>query len=251
MAQNESPGETLADANVLVTGGTGFLGGALVRRLGALGAHITVVGRNTLQGERLARQGIRFLATNLKDKAAIERACDGQDLVVHCGAKSSLWGRYRDFFQANVMGTQNVIAGCQTHHVARLIHVSTPAVYFDFTNRVDISENEPLAAKPANHYACTKQIAEQHVDRAFEQGLPSVTIRPRAIFGPGDTAILPRLIRALETNRLRIIENGQNTVDVTFVENAVDALLLAGESPSATLGKKYNITNGEPVRCGT
>jgi nucleoside-diphosphate-sugar epimerase len=110
-----------------------------------------------------------------------------------------------------------------------------------------VRENDPLPPKPVNEYARTKLLAERAIDQAHGEGLPVITIRPRAIFGPGDTTILPRLIDRLESGRLPIVGNGKNIADLSYIDNVVDALLLCAESPDTTLGKKYNITNGEPV----
>ena len=146
-----------------------------------------------------------------------------------------------------MLGTENVIAGCETHGVQRLVHVSTPSIYFGLDSLVNVREYAPLPARPVNEYARTKLLAEVAVDKASAQGLPVITIRPRAIFGPGDTTILPRLIARLKTGRLPVIGDGQNVIDMTYVENVVDGLLLCASSPPETLGKKYNITNGEPT----
>jgi nucleoside-diphosphate-sugar epimerase len=157
------------------------------------------------------------------------------------------WGSARDFYRSNVLGTRNVIGGCEAGGVRRLVHVSTPSIYFRYESRMNVREDAPLPRQPANEYARTKLMAEHEVDRAFERGLPVITIRPRAIFGEGDNAILPRLISRLQTGRLRVIGDGKNITDLTYVENVVDALLLCAESPGVTLGRKYNITNGEPL----
>ncbi len=98
-----------------------------------------------------------------------------------------------------------------------------------------------------NHYATTKYMAEQAIDQAFTQGLPVITIRPRALFGPGDNAILPRLIKVCEKGALPRIGTENVLVDITYVENVVDALLLCMHSPKHTLGQKYNITNDERI----
>jgi nucleoside-diphosphate-sugar epimerase len=231
----------------LITGGTGFLGGKLARRLHGMGWDVTVLGRNPAAlGETQAR-GIKAIRTNLEDSAAIIAACKGQEIVFHCGALSAPWGKPGDFYAANVLGTANIIHACMDANVHRLVHVSTPSIYFRFRPRLNVREDAELP-KPVNEYARTKRLAEERIDRAYTDGLPVITIRPRAIFGPGDTSILPRLIQRLETGRIPIIGDGKNVTDLTYVENAVDALILCAGSPLSTLGKKYNITNGEPIR---
>lgn len=230
----------------LVTGATGFLGGALARRLHGMGWQITALGRNLEAGQRLECEGISFVRADLTDAAAIHNACRNQQIVFHSGALSSPWGRPRDFYAANVIGTENIISACTAAGIDRLIHVSTPSIYFGYRDRLNVREDDPLPAAPINEYARTKLIAEQRIDQAHAHGLPVITIRPRAIFGPGDTTILPRIIDRLKSGRLRVIGSGDNLTDLTYVENVVDALILCAQSNVSTLGKKYNVTNGEP-----
>jgi nucleoside-diphosphate-sugar epimerase len=232
----------------LVTGATGFLGKRLAKRLADDGHEVVGVGRNLEAGRWLEEHGVRFVSADLADRDAVVKACRGQEVVFHSGALSSPWGPYPAFHRSNVEGTRNVIEGSRTHGVRRLVHVSTPSLYFDTAERLGVSERDPLAEKPVNHYAATKRMAEELVDAAHAEGLPVVTIRPRALFGPGDTTILPRLIRANARGALPLFGPEGPWVDVTYVDNVVDALLLCESAPDHVLGKKYNITNGETVR---
>jgi nucleoside-diphosphate-sugar epimerase len=235
----------------LVTGATGFVGGALARRLHRSGWQVIGLGRNAEAGKRLEAEGIAFFCCDLADAAAITAACREQEIVFHCAALSAPWGHEADFHIANVLGTQNILSGCREHGVGRLVHVSTPSLYFGLTGRmaerINVAEDAPLPPRPANAYVRTKWMAEQLVDQAYQEGLPVITLRPRAIFGPGDTTILPRLLDRLRRGRLLLIGDGKNLTDLTYIDNVVDALLLCAESPAATLGKKYNLSNGEPV----
>ena len=231
----------------LITGGTGFLGGALARRLVAQNIEVTILGRNAQVGQQLQAAGMRFVQGNLVDAATVAAACAQQDVVFHCGAAVAPWGRFEDFYATNVTGTEHVIQGCMAHNVARLVHVSTPSIYFSHADRLNVGEYDTLPAHAVNAYADTKLIAERVIERAYRNGLPVITIRPRAIFGPGDTTIFPRVLDALRRGRLRIIGRGDNIQDLTYIDNVVDALLLCWQAPATTLGKKYNITNGEPV----
>ena len=231
----------------LVTGATGFLGGALVRRLNNMGWDVTALGRNVSKIDQLESEGIRAFQLDLKDKNAMAAACKDQEIVFHCAAFPSPWGSFEKFYQANVIGTRNVIRGCEEHKVKRFVYVSTPSLYFGYSSRMNVKETDALP-EPVSNYAATKILAEQEVDEAFAKGLPTITIRPRGIFGPGDTVISPRLIPRLRSGRLPIIGDGANVVDLTYIENVVDALLLCAESPTNTLGKKYNISNDEPIK---
>jgi nucleoside-diphosphate-sugar epimerase len=231
----------------LITGATGFLGGALSRRLRGLGWDVTALGRNAAKLNRLEEEGMRVLRVDLKEKDALNVACKNQEVVFHCAALPSPWGNFEKFYQANVIGTRNVIRGCEENYVKRLVYVSTPSLYFGYASRINVKETDELP-KPISNYAATKILAEQEVDEAFARGLAVVSIRPRALFGPGDTVIFPRLIPRLQSGRLPILGDGENIIDLTYIENVVDALLLCAESPVDTLGKKYNISNGEPVK---
>ncbi|WP_080846035.1 NAD-dependent epimerase/dehydratase family protein [Cytobacillus gottheilii] len=232
---------------MLVTGATGFLGQKLVVRLVQMGYEVIGLGRNKQAGAALQKSGVLFKHVELSNREEVLDACQHADYVFHCGALSSPWGKYEDFYQANVMGTRHIIEACQTHRVKRLVYVSTPSIYFYYDERKNVKEDDVLPAAFVNEYAQTKFLAEEEIDQAFRNGLPVITIRPRAIFGPGDQAILPRLIRVCEKGALPIIGNEKVEVDITYVENVVDALLLCLKSGEHTLGQKYNITNGVNV----
>ena len=232
---------------VLITGATGFLGGALTRRLHGMGWDVTALGRNPKKLDELENKGIRPLQLDIRRKDELIDSFKGQEVVFHCAALPSPWGNFEKFYQANVLGTRNVVQACLESNVRRLVYVSTPSIYFDYNSRVDVKETEPLP-KPISNYAATKLLAEEEVDKGFEKGLAVVSIRPRALFGEGDTVIFPRLTSRLHSGNLPILGEGENIVDLTYIENVVDALLLCAESPLNTLGKKYNISNDEPVK---
>lgn len=231
----------------LVTGATGFLGQKLALRLAAIGYEVTGIGRNVSIGNTLHKNGIHFVPCALEDKEKIATLCQNQDFVFHSGALSSPWGDYQTFYNTNVIGTKHIIEGCQHADIKRLIHVSTPSLYFHFDERLDVKETDPLPNTFVNHYAKTKHLAELEIDKAFDEGLPTITIRPRALFGPGDNAILPRLINVCEKGFFPKIGSGSVQIDITYVENVVDALLLCIDSDKKTLGQKYNITNGVQI----
>lgn len=231
---------------VLITGGTGFLGQRLALTLQALGDSVTILGRNQAVGRHLAAQGLRFVAADLRDAAAITAACQGQDCVFHCGALSAPWGHFRDFYATNVLGTRHVVQGCLAQRVSRLVHVSTSAVYFTYADQIQIAEAWPWP-KPVGPYAKTKQWAEQEIQAGYQQGLSVITLRPRGIFGPGDTAILPRLLRASDRTGIPLIRQGRAVIDMTYLDNVVYALQCCQQAPDSLSGRVYNISNGEPM----
>jgi len=233
---------------VLVTGATGFLGRATAVRLRDLGWDVTGLGRDEKIGRQLTAQGIPFVQADLRNRQQIEDACAGRDYVIHCAALSSPWGTYRDFHETNVVGTEHVVSGCVRHGVRRLVHVSTPSVYFNYRDRLLVSEQEELPRKPVNAYAATKLIAERVVADAAGNGLSSIIMRPRAVFGPGDTSLFPRLLRVNDSRGIPLIGGGEALLDLTYVDNAVDGLLQACTAPANAAGKIYNLSNGEPVK---
>ncbi|MCB0118306.1 MAG: NAD-dependent epimerase/dehydratase family protein [Anaerolineales bacterium] len=231
----------------LITGATGFLGGALARRLQGMGWDVTALGRNPTKLDELEDEGNRPLQLDIKQKDELIAAFKEQEIIFHCAAFPSPWGSFEKFYQANVIGTRNVVQACLENNVKRLVYVSTPSLYFDYGSRTNVKENDPLP-EPISNYAHTKLLAEEEIDKGFADGLAVISIRPRALFGEGDTVIFPRLIPRLRSGRLPILGDGENIIDLTYIQNVVDALLLCAESPADTLGKKYNISNGEPVK---
>lgn len=230
---------------VLVTGGTGFLGRALAKRLLQEGLEVTLSGRNPQKATDLVSLGARFVAASLEDAAAVQRLCYQQQIVFHCGALSSPWGPTAAFMASNWQGTRYVVQACLQNQVERLVHVSTPSIYVGYNSQLNVSENHPLPP-PINAYAHSKALAETEVQKGLSQGLPSVILRPRAIYGPEDSAILPRIVRALKRGRLPIVGDGQNLTDLTYIDDAVQALWLAAQAPQHAVGQAYNITSGDP-----
>lgn len=229
---------------ILVTGGTGFLGRHLAAALLERGEQVFLLGRNFAQVKDLLARGALPVAADLRDNAAVQAACAGMELVFHVGALSTPWSRRADFFATNVGGTEAVVAGCQAHQVRRLVYVSSPSVVFDGNDQIEASEQVGYPRRFTSIYALTKKLGEDRVHAARAQGLETVILRPKAIFGPGDQALLPRLIAAARQQRLPQIGNGRNLVDLTYVENVVHALLLAASAETAN-GKTYTITNDE------
>lgn len=231
---------------VLVTGGTGFLGGHLTRALMTQGNSVTVLGRRREVLQQLEEDGAVPIHGDLRDPERVAQACEGQDVVVHAGALSSPWGPRREFADTNVIGTELVLEGCMRNGIDRLVHISSPSVLFNGRDQEDLTDESPYPHRFVSTYSHTKKLAEDRVHWAVDVGLRAVILRPKAIFGPGDTALLPRLLRAAERGRLPQIGDGRNRVDLTYVDNVVHAILLAVNGQGRN-GATYTITNGEPV----
>ncbi len=232
---------------ILVTGGTGFLGQHLVQALLLDGHSVRFMGRNSTSAKRLLALGAQPIIADLRDYEAVSNACHDIDAVYHVGALSAPWGKRADFHAINVRGTESIIAGCQRHSVHRLIYVSSPSVVFDGRDQLLASEAVPYPRHFTSIYSLTKKLGEDRVHAAASTGLETVILRPKAIFGPGDQALLPRLIAAARHKRLPQIGDGRNLVDLTYVGNVVHTLLLALSSDKA-IGNTYIITNDEHIR---
>ncbi len=234
------------NTSALVTGGTGFLGRRLVGRLLAQGRAVTVLARTPAPD--LEARGVRFIRAALDDEAAVRAACRGMDTVFHVAAKVGVWGRYVDFFSANVLGTRAILAGCREHGVPRLVYTSTPSVVYNGRGIAGDDESLPLTTDCPSAYPLTKAIAEGEVLAANSPTLRTVALRPHLIWGAGDPHLVPRVLARARAGRLRIIGSGTNRVDMVHVENAVDAHLAAEAAlAGAAAGRAYFITNGEPV----
>jgi nucleoside-diphosphate-sugar epimerase len=233
---------------ILVTGATGFLGSRACHALAARGASVVGVGRNVELGAKLTAPGVAFVAADLRDPAAVRPLCRGVDCVVHSAALSSPWGRPAEFVAANVTATRTLLRSALEHGVKTFVHISSPSVYFDFTDRLDIAETDPVARRFASAYSASKYEAEWAVHQAAARGLRVVILRPRGIFGPGDTSIIPRIVAAHRAGALRVIGDGRNVVDLTHVDNVVHAIERAIACSAPLPDPVFNISNGEPVR---
>jgi 2-alkyl-3-oxoalkanoate reductase len=228
---------------VLVTGGTGFLGRHLAEALLRDGHDVALAGRDFSDVSGLLAAGAVRCALDLRDRNAVMHACAGMDAVFHVGALSAPWGRRADFLATNVAGTAAVVAGCRAGEVERLVYVSSPSVVFDGSDHLNLTEAAPYPRRFTSIYAETKKMGEELVKRS---GLAYVIIRPKAIFGLGDRALLPRLLEAARLGHLPQIGAGNNLVDLTYVGNVVHALMLALRTQSG-LRKTFFITNDEHV----
>ncbi|MCB1134912.1 MAG: NAD-dependent epimerase/dehydratase family protein [Chlamydiia bacterium] len=231
---------------IAVTGATGFVGGHLARRLHSLGYKVLGLGRDIAKGQALVDAGLAFKQVDLSDAHQCTLALAGQDAVIHCAAFCSPWGSHHAFYSGNVLATRYVADACLKGGVERLIHVSSPSIYFDGTDRIGIDEHASIPDFMANTYALTKWQSEIEVLQAQEEGLKLMIFRPRGIFGAGDTTILPRLIEANQKGRLPLFRKGQAWIDLTHVDNVVDALIAGLMAPDSAWGQDYNISNDDP-----
>jgi nucleoside-diphosphate-sugar epimerase len=233
---------------VVVSGATGFLGGVLCRCLSDAGVDLVGLGRNRERGNRLREMGVGFVAADIGEPpdAALVDSIGGADAFVHAAALSSAWGETAAFMRANVFGTRHAMALARAAGVRRFIFISSPSVVFRFADQTLVREDAPLP-KPINVYAASKQVAEAEV--LVARDLAPIILRPRAIYGPGDKALLPRLIRAAGRGLLPLLRGGFARTNLTYVEDAARAVEAALHAPPTLSGRIYNIAGEEvPLR---
>ncbi len=247
-----SNGPKLPPRRVLITGVSGFVGLKLAKRLLEQGCEV----RGLCRGERpdIEQLGVEMVYADLADAATTRAACQGRDTVFHVAAKVGIWGRPAEFRQANVEGTQAVVNGCRDFEVKKLVYTSTPSVVFNGRNLAGADESLPYGVNIPCPYPATKAIAEKAVLEAHDLPpghLKTVALRPHLIWGEGDPNLVPRVLERARAGRLRIVGDGKNRVDLTHVENVVDAHILAeaalDRSENNPGGKAYFISNDEPV----
>ena len=236
-----------------VTGGGGFLGGAVVDALLERGERVASISRGAYP--ELEARGVETLRADLADEpgALIELLQRrGVDTVYHCAARPGVFGPARDYERANVDATARVIEACRAARVPRLVFTSSPSVVFGGGDHVNAGPDLPYPDRYLAHYPRTKAEAERLVLAADGPGLTTVSLRPHLIFGPGDPNLIPRLLERADAGRLRIVGDGTSEVSLTFVGNAAAAHLAAAdglrEDPGGLRGRAFFVNNGEPVR---
>ncbi|MBL7180037.1 MAG: NAD-dependent epimerase/dehydratase family protein [Pseudomonadota bacterium] len=231
---------------ILVTGGGGFLGGAIVRLLKQRGDAVRSFSRGF--HSELETLGVDQIQGDIRDQKAVEQALKGMDLVFHVAAKAGIWGEYSDYYQTNVAGTRNVIAAGIKHKIPRLVYTSSPSVIFNGTDMEGVDESVPYPHRFHAHYPKTKALAEQLIVNAAVDGLLTIILRPHLIWGPRDTHLVPRIIQ--RAKRLKRVGNGKNLVDTIYIDNAAEAHVMAAdclETNPGLSGNIYFISQGQPV----
>lgn len=237
---------TLERESILVTGGGGFLGTAIIERLVERGCRVRSLSRGHYAA--LSKLGVEQIQGDIRSPDAVMQACRGVSLVFHTAAKAGIWGNPTDFYDINVTGTKNLLAACSRAEGVRLVHTSSPSVVFDGRDMAGVDESTPYPYRYAAAYPATKARAEKLVCRAAKEGLPAVILRPHLIWGPGDNHLVPRIVG--RAHKLRRIGDARNMVDTVYIDNAADAHILAAQclkSNPRLSGKIYFISQGEPV----
>jgi nucleoside-diphosphate-sugar epimerase len=228
-----------------VTGGSGFIGGALIERLRKEGWDVRALARSESAAERVRERGAEPVSGDLDDHGALRIGAEGSDTAFHAAAALGDWGDPAEFERINVGGTANVIAACRAARVRRLVHVGTEAALMSGEPLVNVNEDAPLRPDSPALYSATKAKAELRVRAANRDGLETVVVRPRFVWGRGDTTLLPALTAMVRSGRFRWIGGGNHLTATTHVDNTVEGLWLG--ATKAPGGGVWFVTDGEPV----
>lgn len=237
---------------ILLTGATGFLGKYIIKELEKKDVKIIAVGRNEKIGQALNNERCLFFKADFSNTEEIEEVFKKYkiDKILHAGALSSAWGKWDDFYKSNVIGTENIAELAKKYNVKRLVYISSPSIYSEKRDRLDIKEDEVDETNELNYYIKTKIMSEKILRHYNENGLYVTIIRPRGLIGIGDPSLIPRLLNANKKIGIPIFNEGKNLVDITCVENVAMACVLALEKENIN-GEVFNITNDEPIEFKT
>jgi nucleoside-diphosphate-sugar epimerase len=235
----------------VVTGGGGFVGKALCKALRAAGHDVISLSRKVYPD--LEAAGVKTAQVDISSSVdAWHHLFVGCDGVFHTAAKVDMWGRYRDFYATNVVGTRNIVEACRRSGVKQLVFTSSPSVIHTGRDLLGVNESVPYPEHFHAYYPETKAQAEREVLSANgNDGLRTVALRPHLIWGPNDTNFIPTIIERARAGKLTRIGDGHNRVDLTFIEDCVQAHIVAmrtlEEAPDRAAGKAYFISQGDPV----
>lgn len=234
---------------LFVTGGGGFLGLAIVRQLCAMGHTVVTYSRGNYPA--IDQSGVTHFNGDLSDYTKLKEAMTGCEGVFHVAAMTSPWGKYEEYYLANVTGTKHVLQACRELGIRYLVYTSSASVVYDGKDTEGLNESIPYPKKFNALYPQTKAIAEQLVRAANDASLKTVSLRPHLVWGPGDYTLLPRLIERSKAGKLRIIGRAPNLVDCTYIDNAAKAHIKAFDQllldPSKVEGKAYFISQDMPI----
>lgn len=228
---------------VFVTGGSGFIGGRLVERLVGEGRPVRALARSDASAEKVAALGAEPVRGDIVDRASLASAAAGADTAFHLAAHLGEWGPWADFERGNVEGTRNVLSACAEAGVRRFVHCGTEAALMAGEPLVQVDETAPLQPDSPAPYPATKARAEQEVREANREGFETVVVRPRFVWGKGDTTLLPGMVETVEAGKWAWVGGGRNVTDTAHVDNVVEGLILAADKGQP--GEAYFVTDGE------
>jgi DTDP-4-dehydrorhamnose 3,5-epimerase len=227
---------------IFITGATGFLGHYIIDEL-KNDYELIAYGRNADKLKELYSKNVHIFRGDLNNEKALYKAMKKADIVVHAAALSTVWGRFKDFENANVRGTESVIKTCKKAGIKRIIFISSPSIYSAKKDNVNIKEDSAPKKNNLNYYIKTKLICENLIKKSK---LDYTILRPRGLFGVGDTSIIPRFIQLSNGDGIPLLNGGKHLADLTCVENVAFAIRLCIEN-DISIEQIYNVSNGEPM----
>jgi nucleoside-diphosphate-sugar epimerase len=228
-----------------ITGGSGFVGKRLIAALVARGVRVVAMARSDAAAAAVTAVGATPARSDLADADAMTAAMRGCDTVFHAAARVEQHGPIAEFMAVNVVGTEHALAGARAARVRRFVHIGTEAVLADGKPIIRADEQRPQPFRPAGPYPFTKGLAETAVVEASGEGLETVVVRPRLIWGTGDTSVLPQIVAAVKRGRFGWLGGGRYLTSTCHVDNVVEGALLAAERGKP--GEIYFLTDGAPV----
>ena len=231
---------------LLITGATGGLGLGLVAAARARGHDVLATGRSDAMEGRIRGEGAAFVAADLTT-ADLRVLCRGRHAVIHAAALSAPWGPRAAFERINVDATAALLEAAEAEGCDGFVFVSSPSIFAGFRDRIGIRGGDAPSAPPLNHYAGTKLAAERRVLAADTGRMATTVVRPRAIVGPDDRVILPRLAELARRRRIPLIRNGRALIELTDVRDAAEAILCAEAEIETVHGQAVNVSGGQPV----
>ena len=235
-----------ARQTVLVTGAAGFIGGRVAQRLRDAGHPVVALDLAGRSRAHLGRTGVEFKEADITDAAAVSRALSGvrASWVVHCAALMGGWGAPEEYRRVNVEGTRHIASWAAANGVARFVYISSVSVY-GMPPVKEINEETPFR-HIGLPYGDSKIEAETLVLEFHRAGLPCTILRPGDVYGPRATEWVVKLVESMKSGRMILIGGGRGLINVTQVDNLVDAIVAALQNPAAA-GRDYIITDGKPA----
>jgi nucleoside-diphosphate-sugar epimerase len=229
-----------------VTGGSGFIGGRLIERLRGDGYAVRALARSDTAAHKVRARGAEPVIGDLFDVATMRTGAEGCELAFHAAATLGDWGSPDEFERGNVVGTRNALEACSSAGVKRFVHVGTEAALMAGEPLVNVDETAPLRPDSPALYSSTKAKAERLVLGANrDEDFETVVVRPRFVWGRGDTTLLPTMVQMVEAGRFAWVGGGHHLTSITHVDNTVEGLVLGATKGRA--GNAYFVTDGEPV----
>jgi nucleoside-diphosphate-sugar epimerase len=233
------------DTGIFVTGGSGFVGRELIAALRARGCPVRALARSPKAIEAVRQAGAEMVAGDLSSMPLLAAGMAGCVAAIHAAAITRDWGAQSEFLETTVRGTERVLEAARQAGVRRLVHISTEAVLAGGAPIVDADETAPYPARPAGLYPWSKRLAEEAVIAANSAALSTLAVRPRFVWGRGDTVALPQVLAAMRGGQWAWIGGGHHRSSTCHVRNLAEGAVLALERGVG--GEIYFLTDGAPV----